>query len=169
MSATHTVSLDQYLNTSYKPDMELIDGELKEKAVTAPIHGKTQARLMQWFLNHEDKWGIQAYVEPRTKVTGTNVRLPDAVVTYAGPTPAKALVDAPLIAIEVRSESDKPADLRARAQDLASMGVRNVWLIEPEDRRASVWSGDAWERSEQLRAADTPIYLDLGWLWKKLG
>ena len=162
MSATHTISLDQYLNTSYRPDRELIDGELKEKAVTAPIHGKTQARIMQWFLNHEEECGVQAYAEPRTKVTASNVRLPDAVITYAGPVPPKALVDAPLIAIEVRSETDKAADLRARARDLYKMGVRNVWLLVPEDR-------EEWERTERLQAVDTPIFLDLAWLWRKIG
>lgn len=169
MSATHTISLEQYLNTSYKPDRELIDGELKEKAVTAPIHGKTQSYIVHWFLLHEEEWGVQAYVEPRTKVTSSNVRLPDAVVTYAGSTPPKALVEPPLIAIEVRSETDKPADLRARARDLHAMGVRNIWLLVPEDHEAFVWSREAWERTEELRAADTAIYLDLPWLWSKIG
>ena len=163
------VSVEEYLDTEYRPDVELVDGCLKEKPAVSPAHGRVQVLIGLWFGFHEDEWGIQGMVEVRTRVTRNNFRLPDIAISAAGPLPRKALTEPPLIVIEVLSESDTYTDLRRRAQDLHAMGVPNIWLIDPEQRTAEVWTDGNWHLSDNLRAVDSPMYLDLGWLWKKLG
>ncbi len=39
MATTAGISIEQYLNTSYTPDCEYIDGELREKPVVGFSHG----------------------------------------------------------------------------------------------------------------------------------
>ncbi len=175
---THTASLltpvrmsvEEYLSTSFRPDMELVGGELKEKPVVAPVHGTTQSLLSLWFGLHDEEWQIHCMVETRTQVTGDNVRLPDVAITIDGPLPKKVLLDPPLIAIEVLSASDTFVELEERAAEYASMGTRNIWLIDPETSRAWVFAQGSWQKSAEPRLSveDSPVYLDLEWLWRKL-
>lgn len=171
MAETRTaVSMEEYLATSYHPDVEYIDGQLKEKPVTGFPHGVVQVLLGQWFRAHRKEWEILVAVETRTKVNPSRVRLPDVVVVRKGEGSRGALVKAPLIAIEVLSPGDSYADLKARAADLRAMGVENVWLLDEERRTAEVWNGKQWELAEgnRLEAVNAPVYLDLGWLWAEV-
>ena len=165
------VTLEEYLSTSYHPDVEFLDGELKERALVSPAHGRVQSLLALWFGQHEDAWGIQTLVEARTQVSERAVRLPDVTVMAAGPLPRRVLVDPSLIAIEVLSETDSYADLKKRALDLHGMGIQNVWLIDPEARTAERWEKGSWQLTQApvLQVFGSPIYLDLAWLWTKLG
>jgi Uma2 family endonuclease len=165
------VTLEQYLFTSYCPDVEFVHGELREKSVVSPVHGRVQILLGVWFGQYEEQWGVQTLAKARTQVSEHAVRLPDVTVMAAGPLPRKALVRPPLLAIEVLSESDSYADLNARALDLEAMGVENIWLIDPGSRTAERWAGGAWQAVEgtSLAIAGSPVYLDLSWLWARLG
>ncbi len=164
------VSLEEYLATEYHPDVEYIHGELKEKPVTGFPHGVVQLVLGEWFRRHRKEWGILVSVETRTRIDSQQVRLPDVVVVKKGDETRGALVKAPLIAIEVLSPSDSYADLKARATDLRTMGVENVWLIDEERRAAEVWTGTHWApvQRERMEAVNAPVYLDLNWLWAEV-
>ena len=170
VSAAH-VSLEEYLSTSYRPDVEFIDGILKEKPAVSPAHGRTQMMLGWWFGIHEAEWAIQVFAESRTQVSVTKVRLPDASVLPAGPVPRKVITQAALIAIEVLSESDTYRELKERDRDFESMGVRNIWLLDPAAQTAEVWTKGDWRSFDgvRLQAIEPPIYLDLAWLWKQVG
>ncbi len=168
MATAAGISIEQYLGMYWRPDRELVDGQLEEKPMPSGLHSFVQIMLGHWFSLHMEEWGITAMSELRTKVTPENVRLPDVVVTLSRRIPGKALLDPPLIAIEILSDSDTLADHRDRALDLERMGAQNIWLIDAEKRSVFTWSASAWERTEQLRAAGTPVYLDLPWLWNKV-
>jgi Uma2 family endonuclease len=168
MAATETaVSLETYLRTEYRPDVEYIHGQLKEKPAPEFLHGVVQVILGSWFRDHRKEWNILVAVETRTQVDVDHVRLPDVVVVRKGEGAHGALVKAPLIAIEILSPSDSYADLRERATDLRAMGVQNIWLLDPHRRNAEVWTGKHWQSfdSQRLEAVDAPVYLDLDWLW----
>ncbi len=170
MATAAKVSLQEYLNTSYRPDVEYIDGELKEKSVVTPAHGKTQTLLGVWFWQRRKEWGIWAAVETRTQVDADRVRLPDFIVMIRTNREQAALTEPPLIAIEVLSPSDSYKELKLRAADLKSMGVHNVWLLDPEARTGEVWRDGSWHREPgtRLEAVDSPMFLDLDWLWQQL-
>ena len=173
-SAT-AVTLEQYLSTSYRPDVEFLEGELRARSVVSPVHGRVQMILGRWFGNHEEEWGVQVVAETRTKVSVERVRLPDVAVLAAGPLPARVLIDPPIVVIEVRSATDSSKEFEARALDLAAMGVKNIWLLDPKEKSAEVWSGGVGQglwtpaRGNLLYAIHSPVYLDLAWLWEKVG
>ena len=164
------VSLEEYLATSYHPDVEYVDGQLKEKPVTGFPHGVVQILLGQWFRAHRKEWNILVSVETRTKVDPNRVRLPDVVVVRNGEETRGALVKAPLIAIEVLSPKDSYNDLKDRAADLRAMGTENIWLLDEERRTAEVWTGKQWQLVEgsRLEAVNAPVFLDLDWLWAEV-
>ena len=160
------VSVEEYLRTSYRPDRELIDGELKEKPMPTRLHGFVQAMIALWFGLHMDEWEIAPETEVRTQVRSGNFRLPDVAVTPLDKIDSKTQNAPPIVVIEVLSDDDRYPELSQSARDFKVMGVQNVWLIDPERRVASVWNAEgAWEPVSQLWVLGTPIYLDLGWLW----
>ncbi len=169
MAATaNTVSTDEYLRTSYEHDPELIDGLLKQRPMPTELHAYVQMLLGHWVLLHMSEWGVMPLSEVRTAVRSGSFRLPDVAVTYVRPLSSSPLTNAPLIAIEILSPNDSFLDLRARAADLTAMGTRHVWLLDPEQRTAFVWSRETWMPAEQLTVPETPVHLDLSWLWSKL-
>ena len=164
---TAWVSEEEYLRTSYRPDRELIDGELLEKPVPARIHSLVQAMIIHWFAMHMKEWSIAPESEVRTRVRAANYRLPDVALTPFATTFTKTQNEPPIAVIEIVSDDDRPADLRKRAADLRAMGVRDIWLIDPEARTAGVWTAEGeWEPATELRVAGKPTHLDHPLLWK---
>ena len=170
MATAVRVSLEEYLNTSYRPDVEYVDGKLRDRSVGEVPHGRVQGLLVVWFWLHGEEWRVFAASEVRTQVTASHVRLPDVVVLPASTDERGALTSPPLIAIEILSPTDSYSDLRMRAVDLQEMGVRNIWLINEGARTLEVWLDGAWRLQTETRieAADSPMFLDLAWLWQQL-
>ena len=168
MAATTLVSLDDYLhNSSYHPDVEYVDGELKERPVVFSVHGRLQSLISTWFGMHEDEWGVLVAVEVRTLVAPTRVRLPDVVIDHAGEWP-QTLVKPPLIVIEILSPNDSYSETQRLAQDYVDMGIENIWLIDPETRTGRVCSNNIWTATSSFRVDGTSIYLDLTALFSRL-
>ncbi len=161
------ISIETYLSTSYRPDVEFIDGRLEEKPLGTWDHGRLQGLIFAWFLQHQREWSVQASLEVRTRVLDTRVRLPDVVVDWAGPHP-QVLVEAPLLAIEVLSPDDSYSSLKKRAKDYQAMGIRHIWLVDPETRTAETCEGTFWVERERLEIEGTAMYLDVAALFAAL-
>lgn len=145
-----TVSIDEYLNKSYRPDVEFIDGALKERPAVTCAHGRLQSLISIWFGKHEDEWQVVVAVDVRTRVSPTRVRLPDVMIDHIGQKASK-LTSPPLIVIEILSPDDTYAETQCPAQDYQEMGVPNIWLIEPETRTGRVCQGKQLDRFEAVR------------------
>ncbi len=159
--ATQTqLSLAEYLKTSYRPDCEYIDGELRERNVGKWEHARLQWLLAQWFGNHEESWCITGSTEQRTWVAGKRVRIPDLVILKAGPQPA-ILTEPPLLVIEILSEGDTYSDTEERTADYQRMGVETVWIIDPQTRTGRMCIGSTWTAATRLEVPGTPIHVNL--------
>ena len=124
-TATTLLSLAEYLETSYRPDREYIDGELRERHVGKWEHARLQWILANWFGTREEEWGITGSTEQRTRVAGTRVRIPDLVIMRLAPQP-DVLTDPPLLVIEILSPDDTYSDTQERADDYRQMGVETL-------------------------------------------
>lgn len=49
MATAVTASIETYLNTSYFPDVEYLDGVLQEKPAVPIVHGRVQVLIGMWF------------------------------------------------------------------------------------------------------------------------
>ncbi len=162
------ISVEEYLKTRYRPDREYIDGQVKEKGMPTKLHGFVQIMIGRWFGNHMEEWGVAPESEVRTRVESARFRLPDVNIVPLTDSGTGTQDTPPIIAIEIRSDDSRHADLRARANDLRTMGVEHVWLIDPELRLAFRWNGTAWAAADTLRLPDSSIHLDLDWLWAQV-
>ena len=160
MATTTQIPLSEYLETSYRPDREYVDGEVRERNVGKWEHARIQWLLAAWFNNHEKQWGITGGTEQRVQVSDNAVRIPDLVVLKAGPQP-DVLTDPPLLVIEILSPDDSYSDTQERAQDYRAMGVETVWIVDPKTRTGRMCRGAEWTEAKRLLVADTPLYIEL--------
>ena len=79
MSTAALVSISEYLSTSYRPDRDLVDGQLIERNVDEYDHSHLQGALITWFANRRREWNIRVLPEQRIRVSSTCFRIPVAI------------------------------------------------------------------------------------------
>jgi Uma2 family endonuclease len=167
MATISQIPLDEYLGTSFRPDREYVDGEIRERNVGKWEHARVQWLMALWFGTHEKEWGITGSTEQRVRVSDNRVRVPDLVVLTAGAQP-EVLTDPPLLVIEILSPDDTYSDTQERAQDYRAMGVETVWIIDPKTRTGRMCSGKEWIESSRLEVKGTPLYVNLPEIFSQL-
>ena len=167
MATTTHIPLSEYLETSYRPDCEYVDGEVRERNVGKFEHARVQALLTIWLGKHEHEWGVIVITEQRVQVAPERVRIPDLTVLVAGPQP-DVLTEPPLLIIEILSPQDSYSDTQERAKDYQNMGVETVWIIDPKTRTGRMCSGPEWTEAKRLVVAGTPIYVDLDEIFSQI-
>ena len=165
--ATTGISLEEYLRTVPDPDVEYIDGLLKERPVVFSIHGLLQGEIVTWFKSHRKDWNVRAAVEVRTQVAKDRVRIPDVVVDPARKWPA-ILTCPPMIVIEILSPSDSMIELEQKCDEYSAMGIPNVWVINPEKRSGRICRQGVWAETRRFTVEGTEIYLDLEQLFAEM-
>ena len=167
--ATH-LSLEEYLRTSYRPDREYVDGEIEERNVGELEHSTLQIALGAWFFNRRLEWKIRVLSEQRTRVSSTRVRLPDVCLISSDTPREQITLTPPLLAIEILSPDDRLPRVIKRLDDFVAMGVQNLWLLDPIERSALVYTREGLRLIEtpRLEIPESPIYLDLVELFSAL-
>jgi Uma2 family endonuclease len=161
------VPIGEYLNTSYRPDREYVDGELLERNVGKNEHSRLQALLAIWFGRFEDEWGVAVFTEQRVQVSASRIRIPDVLLVPLAPHP-EVLVDPPILVVEILSPDDSYTETQKRAGDYFAMGVGTVWIIDPVNRTGRICVGNAWTESETLQVLGTGIWVSLPELFDRL-
>jgi Uma2 family endonuclease len=129
MASPAQIPLEQYLHTSYRPDREYVDCEVRERHLGLPPHSRTQALLAGWFGRHEQLWSVIGLIAPRVQVSPSRIRVPDyALVTTWH---QQDITEPPLLVIEIVSPEDTYSHTQVRVQDYLSMGVKNVCIVDP--------------------------------------
>lgn len=167
MATISLIPLREYLSTSYRPDREYVDGEIRERNVGKWEHARAQWLLAVWFGSHEKEWGIVGSTEQRVRVSENRVRVPDLVVLTAGAQP-DVLTDPPLLVIEILSPDDSYSDTQERAQDYRKMGVETVWIIDPKTRTGRMCSGAEWVEAARLEVKGRPLFVELAEIFSQL-
>jgi Uma2 family endonuclease len=160
MASATQIPVSQYLDTTFRPDREYVDGEVRERNVGKWEHARIQWLLALWFGNHESAWGVIGSTEQRVQVSSTRVRVPDLVVLRPGPQP-DILTHPPILVIEILSPDDSYSDLQERCQDYMQMGVGTVWIIDPKTRSGRMCCGAEWVAATRLEVPGTPIHVAL--------
>ncbi len=136
------VPVEEYLHTPYDPDCDYVDGEVVERNLGEFDHADLQTSIAAYFRALRKKLGIYAVVEWRVQVAPTRFRVPDVLVMLRKPAGERILKTPPFIVIEILSSEDRLSRMQKRIDDYLAFGVPNVWLIDPETRRAWVCTAD---------------------------
>jgi Uma2 family endonuclease len=137
MPASTLVSVEEYLNTSYDPDCDYVDGRVVERNLGELDHSDLQSEIVVYFRLRRKQWRAHAFVEQRVQVSPTRFRIPDVCVML-GPKPTEQIFRTPpFVAIEVLSKKDRKRDVLEKVEDYLRFGVSYVWVINP--RRREGW------------------------------
>jgi Uma2 family endonuclease len=165
------LTLDEYLQTSFHPDVEFIDDHVEEKTMGSRKHSALQMWLGFWFISHQQEWKLRAMSEVRTRVLATRIRLPDVcLVPVDEGTEGPVQSTPPFIIIEILSPEDRWPRIIPRLKEFLAMGVENIWLLDPIDRAAYTYSAHGVQLVEDSRLAvpNSPVHLDLPELFAAL-
>ena len=115
MAVATAVSVEEYLRTTYEPDMDYVDGELVERNVGEHKHSCLQM-LTGALLLSRAAGRYRVLSEQRLLVLGAKnrYRIPDLCVTAIPYQEEPVLTTPPHLVIEIVSPQDKTAELLAR-------------------------------------------------------
>src|SRR5260221_4814132 len=163
MLTSALVSVEEYLNTSYHPDCDYVDGRVVERNLGELDHSSLQTEISFYFRSRREKWGVHAFVEQRVQVSPTRFRIPDiCVLTGAFPT-EQIFRTPPFLAIEILSKKDRKQKVLERVADYLAFGVRYVWVIDPRSQEAWVHTTAGVEQVKDgiLRTQDPALEMSL--------
>lgn len=164
------IPVEVYLETSYRPDCEFVDGEVLERNLGEKEHSILQQALLFLFGTNRDAWDIEVFPELRVQIGPLRYRVPDVTVVRAGVEWSRILRTPPFIVAEILSPEDSLRDMRERVDDLLAMGSEHVWIIDPGLRRAYVCSTTGFQEPDGgvLVVSGTPIRVVLSELFAEL-
>jgi Uma2 family endonuclease len=164
------VSVDEYLHTSYEPDMDYIDGHIEDRNVGEFDHARIQRALLFALAEGEQHGGYFVVQEARMQVSPTRYRVPDTCILPAGQLPDRIIRSAPLLCIEVLSPEDRFSRVETKCRDYLSMGVPEVWIIDPQARTLHAMRGENTTRHQDgvVQLAGSTLTLDIKKLFSKL-
>ena len=133
---TPFVPLEEYLNTSYEPDCDYVDGVLEDRNAGQSKHSKTQTELILWLGARRGDHGQSIRTEQRVRVSPSRVRVPD--VCLVDPADKHEVIQsAPSLWIEVLSPDDRWKQLHKKLEDVEHLGEVTIWIVDP-------YSSEAW-------------------------
>ncbi len=139
MQSGTLVSVEEYLNTSYSPDCEYVEGKILERNLGEFDHSRLQTLLTGYLLNREKEWGILAVTEQRVQVKRDRFRVPDICVLAGGLPSEQIFTRPPFLCIEILSKEDRMTDVLVKVDEYLAFGVRYVWILDPRTRRAQIY------------------------------
>ena len=171
MGSATLVSLDEYLHTTYRPDCDFLEGEVKERNMGEQPHAHVQGILTALFHNHRHDWNVRALPEQRVPVRPNRFRIPDICVLRGTDPRDRVIRFAQLLCVEVLSSDDTLRDIQLRADDYTFLGVQHVWAIDPWKHLGYMWRQGRFEQptNGMLHIPQTPIAVPLSDLFAELG
>ena len=129
-------SVEEYLNTSYEPDMEFADGELIARNVGAPTHSLLQVIIGTYFHNLRKAYPrLMVLPAARLKISPQRYRIPDVMILEFPCIPGRFVTDVPAVVIEILSPEDRFGQFLAKCREYLAFNILNIIVIDPDARR----------------------------------
>jgi Uma2 family endonuclease len=164
------IPLSEYLSTTYRPDRDFLEGELKERNMGEQPHARVQLIIAKKFDNNRKHWDTRTSTELRVQVRHDRFRIPDICVLRRSDPFEPIVTKAPLLCIEVLSSGDSLRELQERVNDYAAMGTEHIWAVDPWGRAGYYASTRGFQQPEDgvLRIVGTPIGISLAEVFAEL-
>jgi Uma2 family endonuclease len=153
MSIETPISVEEYLSTSYDPDMEYVDGLLVERNVGDWPHSLIQSNI--GYHMRRKCPAVYAVPELRSQTRTTRYRLPDISVLLTPPQ-TDYLLEAAFLAIEILSKRDSMTSIIEKLEEYSQKGVANIWLIDPRLEKMFTYRLHTLQEVDDIIATDDP-------------
>ena len=163
-----TVTVDEYLGSTYHPDRDYIDGMLEERNLGEPEHAVAQGALIEWFRTHAQAWDIWVLPEIRLQITPTRFRVVDVGLSPRRHPINQLKQHLPLAVIEIVSPEDRISRYANRISDYRKMGLTHIWVVNPQTRRGYDCSTGSWMETQSFAIENSPIRVDLASIFAEL-
>ena len=164
MTTKVLMDVEEYLRTSFEgADCEYLDGEVVERNMGELPHAAVQGELLYRLRQIAPRLGIQVIPEIRIQIHPRRYRVADIAVWRAGNIGERIPTVPPFLAIEILSSEDRMVRMQPKIQDYLSIAVEWIWLIDPEEKRALIYSrqNPTGTLSEVLRTENPTIEISL--------
>lgn len=132
-AATQTthVPLEVYLNTSWEPDAEYVDGVIEERPMGEWSHADWQAAIVEFFRSRRKDWNIRVAPELRVQVTPTHYRVPDVTIVDRRLPVEQIVTHPPIAVIEILSPADALGRMMTKLGEYEQMGIQTILVLNP--------------------------------------
>jgi len=156
MATLSAVPVEEYLRTTYEPDMEYVAGQLVERHVGEYFHSRLQSLITALLLARERERRFRVFTELRVRVSDEpRYRIPDICVK-ALPHEVTPVLVKPDLAIEVLSPEDEPGEMLEKIGDYLAAGIPYIWVPDPYKRTLIEADQAGIRRATNLKVA-TPL------------
>ncbi|HEX4228998.1 MAG TPA: Uma2 family endonuclease [Bryobacteraceae bacterium] len=161
MATAARAFLENYKHGDFKPERELINGELIPKPMGTLAHMNMERRI-EHLLERFEEEGRGTVVRELSICRGEDVRIPDLVfVLPEARFEDGFLIDPPHICLEVLSPSQSPKELFVKCEAYHQWGAPYCWVIDPIKKVVWEYHKDSalrilWEEDD-LTAGDIAI------------
>jgi Uma2 family endonuclease len=131
-------SIEQYLNTSYHPDREFVDGLVVERNLGENTHSAAQAEVIGYFATRRAEFGIKVYPGVRIQVSPNRIRVSDVTIIKKSQLQGEIFTAPPHLCIEILSKDDTMLYMQEKIDDYLRFGVPYIWIINPRLRNGYV-------------------------------
>ncbi len=170
MASATMVALSEYLRSSYEPDAEFVEGRIEERAMGERDHSSLQRQLLLLLSRGDCLGHLICYPELRVQTSAERFRVPDLCLLSVDAPWERVVRTAPLVCIEILSPEDTMSRTMVRVREFLAMGVREVWVFDPEARVAQVCGGTTMTEHAggMLRVPGTPCEVSLDQVFSAL-
>lgn len=158
------MTMEEYLHTSFDgADCDYVDGEVIERNMGELPHAQLQVRLIQFLLPLAKELRLQVLPEIRIQTRPTRFRVADIAVWRAGDIGQRIPTVPPFLVVEILSAEDRLVRLQPKVQEYLAYGVKWIWVIDPDERRALSYSpaDPGGALVDELRTDDPNIAITL--------
>jgi Uma2 family endonuclease len=125
------VPLEVYLNSSFDPDAEYVNGVIEARPMGEWNHANWQAAILDFFRSRRHEWKIRAAAELRVQASAGNFRVPDVTVTDRNLPVEQIITHPPIAVFEILSPEDTVTRMMTKLSDYEQMGIKTILVLDP--------------------------------------
>lgn len=126
------VTAEEYLASTYRPDLEYADQTLVERSVPNVLDGLLALIVAEHFRRHRATFHYDVLSEVRTQIIERmRYRIPDVLLCPLPLPKSGPITTVPWVVIEVLPPDDALKDMFERFRDFTVLGVHQIVLLDP--------------------------------------
>jgi Uma2 family endonuclease len=147
-AAPQLTPLEIYLNSSFEPDAEYVDGVIEERPAGEYDHSTWQHAIELWFSRHAAEWAIRVRPELRIQVAPDRFQAPDVTILDRNLPIEQVITHPPIAVFEILSPEDTVARMLTKLKDYEQMGIEAIFLLDPAGQHFRYKAGSLQKLSE---------------------